>query len=507
MKNTSEHVDLRVLERTAKYETRPPKRKKVGVIVAAIIVIGFAAILVTSLGDLLRKRIAVTVVRPSSAPATGTPAGTVVFQAAGWAEPDPFAMKVGALTTGVVREVLVQESDVIRAGDVVARLVDEDAKIALSAADAALERAEAEMRRSADEARFTHESFDLALDLEENVRTAAAELAGKTAETARRAETVRRGAAEVQVAVEELATQEFLAKEGAAGPRQVELAKAKVESARAALATMEAEKSLADADLEKAKARVQRLDREKATRIEDKKAVALADRQAETAKAAVAEARAARDLAALTLDRTSIRAPAAGVVLARVAVPGNVVGPSAEHETICTLWDPQHLRVRVDIPQAEIRRVSMGQEVLVTSEARPNDPYRGRVIRIVQAADIQKVTMQVHVKIETGDALIRPEMLVQARFLAPKPETRPANADAAADRTVVRVPARLVLEGGFVWVVAPDALRAKKKKVEVGPKIGDAIEITSGVNVTDKLIDEGREALEDGSPIQIRTEN
>ncbi len=64
-------------------------------------------------------------------PAEGNVKGAVTVQAAGWLEADPYKSYVTALTDGIVREVLVLEGETVRAGQVVARLVDEDSSLAV----------------------------------------------------------------------------------------------------------------------------------------------------------------------------------------------------------------------------------------------------------------------------------------------------------------------------------------------------------------------------------------
>ena len=75
-------------------------------------------------------------------------APTVLAQAPGWIEADPFAITLPALAEGVVKEVLIVEGQRVEAGQVVVKMVDEDAKLAVSAAAAELESAEAEVRRA-----------------------------------------------------------------------------------------------------------------------------------------------------------------------------------------------------------------------------------------------------------------------------------------------------------------------------------------------------------------------
>ena len=59
-------------------------------------------------------------------------------QAPGWLEADPFYVACTSLADGVVDEMLVLEGDYVEEGQVVARLVDDDASLALARAEADL---------------------------------------------------------------------------------------------------------------------------------------------------------------------------------------------------------------------------------------------------------------------------------------------------------------------------------------------------------------------------------
>jgi len=84
-------------------------------------------------------RVAPVVGRPGSAEEAGGGEGVgAVVQAPGWIEPDPYAATVQALEQGVVREVLVLEGEMVGLGQVVARLIDDEAKLELRAAEAAV---------------------------------------------------------------------------------------------------------------------------------------------------------------------------------------------------------------------------------------------------------------------------------------------------------------------------------------------------------------------------------
>mgnify|MGYP005854115621 CR=1 FL=1 len=77
--------------------------------------------------------------------ASGGGGGSIVVQAAGWVEADPYYIGVSALAEGVIEKILVLDGQRVSAGQVVARLVDRDARLALARAAAEVESAKAEL--------------------------------------------------------------------------------------------------------------------------------------------------------------------------------------------------------------------------------------------------------------------------------------------------------------------------------------------------------------------------
>jgi HlyD family secretion protein len=486
-----------------------PRRRALRWLVPFVLLAGFAAVLLSTLGHLFRGVSHVTVIRPQPASGASAPAGSSLLQRSGWVEPDPFAVQATALTSGVVREMLVLEGDVVTAGQPLARLVDEKAKLDLERADAALAKAKADASRAAVERDVAQASFDAALEVTEAEATAKAALAGRTAESERRAAAAKEAAAKVRVAEEELALAKYLAENGGAGPRQVELAQAKLEAEQAGLDSMKADAALASAEVEKAKARLVRATRERELRLADRLRRDGAVAAAQLADAAVKEAESMRASASLELDRMVVKAPVAGVVLQRLAAPGTMVGVESR-EAVATLYDPSSLRVRVDVEQSEVAKVAVGQSVQVKSPMRPEKLYDGDVIRVVRLANVEKVTLQVHVKVREPDAALRPEMLVEARFLAKSAGERTSGdaepAAAGLAPGAVWIPSRLLVErdgSASVWLVDALTGRAALRKVDVAQREGDRALVRSGLNVSDKLIDEGREQLRGDDALMV----
>lgn len=490
-------IDLSKLSRPADEGTHipSPRRRWLWWLVPIVLLFGFGLVFFDTVRRLLEEEVPVTVVRPRPSAATTTSAGEVIFQTAGWVQPDPYRIRVTALADGVIQKLLVQESDVVKKGDPVALLVPDDANLALARAEAALAAARAEEQAAQVELDNAKEAFEAAIEVTEARDVARAAVRGREAEQKHRAEAVREGEAAVRVATEELKTQRYLRQQNAAGPWQVELAEAKVDEAEARLAILRSDAALAVADAETARANRTRAERDFELRLAERLRVGRAEAALPKAKAKVAEAEALRDEAKLRLERMTVRATADGIVLSRDADQGTVVGPRASDASVCHLYDPKSLRVRVDVPQNQVARASVGQRAEIRCDVRRNEPYRGEVIRVVQTADIQKVTLEVQVRILDPDGLIKPEMLAQVAVFGDGDDDR------SAPSSAVTIPARCLV-GDSVWVVDADG-RAARRLVRTGTRTGEDVVVTSGLNLSDKVIDGGAGRVEPGTPVRV----
>lgn len=500
MSQVRSDVDLSALARPEP-SVEPPRRSKLRVLVPLVLLLGFAGVLASTLTDLFRPTREVTVVRPTTPTADQLETlgeGTVVVQASGWVEPDPFPVHVPALANGVVEELLVQESDEVEAGQVVARMIDDDARIASDSAKAELAIREAELAQARARRDIARERLEAALEVTEALDTARARHDGAREAAARRAAAVAEGEARLALAEDELVVQRELEEAGTSGVRQVELAQGAADEARGRLEGLRAEAALAEAEVRAARARLTRAEGDHELRFDDRLEAELAEAQMDHAQAEVRRAVAVLEEAELRLSRMEIRSPVDGVVLERLTNPGTVLSVQVEGQAVCSLYDPDSLRIRVDVPQPDVERLFVGQRAEIDAESRRGRPYAGEVLRVVQKADISKVTLEAHVRVLDPDGLLKPDMLAQVRFLG-RP-SREGEEEVEADR-VVLIPRRVV-EDGHVWVVGSGD-EAERRRVELGPEHGDRVEVRSGLDLTAKVIDGGRNALEPGDRVEV----
>ena len=246
--------------------------------------------------------------------------------------------------------------------------------------------------------------------------------------------------------------------------------------------------------------------------IDEQRAVDETAAQVAAAKAQVAAAEAALDVARLALERTVIRAPIAGKILALTSSPGTKLmglapAAMADASTVVTMYDPASLQVRADVRLEDVPRVVVGQKVRIETPA-VKEPLTGQVITATSLADIQKNTLQVKVAIDNPPAVIRPDMLVQVTFLAPP---QPATSSQAEPVMRIAAPKSLINgsgESATAWVADVSASIAELRQLTLGQPISEElVEVKSGLSIGDRLIATGREQLKPGQRIRILKED
>jgi RND family efflux transporter MFP subunit len=181
-------------------------------------------------------------------------------------------------------------------------------------------------------------------------------------------------------------------------------------------------------------------------------------RQVEVARAQLA-------LASLGVANTEVRAPFAGVIIAKAAQPGEVISPISAgggftRTGIGTLVDMQSLEVQVDVNEANIGRLLPGQPVHAVLNAYPDWRIPGRLLAIIPTADRSKATVRVRVALDQRDPRILPDMGVRVSFL------QAADDAAADDDGGFWVPSRaLVGDGAEAALYVVDDSRARRVAV------------------------------------------
>ena len=404
------------------------------IVVPAVVAVALGAAVLASARQVLRPATPIDV-RPvvftgTSAPTqpdrTASRRGATVL-APGWIEADPFYVACTALTDGVIEQMLVLEGQRVEAGQVVARLVAQDAELALAATAGDLATAEAQLAVVEADVRAARTNWENPVERERAVGVWTAALAEIEAELVQLPALVDVEQARLQRHREELSRARTALERGGATHIEVIILDKQTAAQAATVEAIRATGAILAARRDRRKAEVTAATRNFELRVDERRELDAAEAMARRARAVVARARARRDADKLRLQRMVIRAPITGLVQRRLKVPGDKImlgmdDPYSAH--LLHLYDPEHLQVRVDVPLADAAGIFVGQRCEVIVDILPDVVFAGDVTRITHEADLQKNTLQVKVRVADPDPMLKPEMLTRVRFLADGGEPR-----------------------------------------------------------------------------------
>lgn len=250
---------------------------------------------------------------------------------------------VAAKSPGRIKDILVDEGDLVKAGDALARM----------------DTAELQARRRQGEAQLQRASI--------GVDTAKTLIVQREAERTAAAAVVTQREAEHDVAQRTLARSEQLAASNTISQQILDNGRAAERSAAAAVAAAEAQLAAGEAAINAAKALV--ID----------------------AEAAVDAAHAAIEAIDMEIDDGTLRAPRDGRVQYRVAQPGEVLGSGGR---VLNLVDLGDVSMTFFLPTAEAGRVAMGTEVRLVLDAAPQYVIPAKATFVADVAQFTPKTVE-----------------------------------------------------------------------------------------------------------------
>ena len=215
--------------------------------------------------------------------------------------------------------------------------------------------------------------------------------------------------------------------------------------------------------------------------------VALAELDALAAQKARAEV--SLSTARIGLERTRITAPMDGTVVAVVVEAGQTINSIQSAPTLVKLANLDRMLIKAEISEADVVRVTPGQEVAFTILGRPDQGFRATLRDIEPAPDEIKTSDTIStdaaiyynglMEVENPDQTLRIGMTTQVSIIL----------DSARD--VLRIPASALQGDGdaaTVQVWNPAAATSQTRKVTVGLNDRVWAEIRSGLAEGDLVV-------------------
>jgi len=195
------------------------------------------------------------------------------------------------------------------------------------------------------------------------------------------------------------------------------------------------------------------------------------------------------------IEKTVVRAPFTGSIDDVITDQGSVVVPGQSQ--LFRIVNLKDMYIETDVPERYITNVNVGKEVLVEF------PILGKTVdsKVRQAGNFinpANRTFKVEVGIPNYDGNIKPNLTAKLKIN-----------DYTNDKAIL-IPQSIISENAegeqYVYTItnkSGDKAIAKQVIIETGKTQGDYIEITSGLDNNEEIIDEGARSVKDGQEIKI----
>jgi len=223
--------------------------------------------------------------------------------------------------------------------------------------------------------------------------------------------------------------------------------------------------------------------------------------EAQNRQGVLSQRRAELNLAKAQLADSVLRAPFAGAIEERRAAPGDYVSAGTV-AMVLVRTDP--LRLRLSVPEREAEGLQVGLPVRLSVGESPSNAMgespaatkasdqedadagsgsivpsgiEGRIARLGPSITEASRTLDIEVEIPNGDGALRPGSFARAEIVV-----------RAADPAVLVPASSVVSFAGVDKVISVDKGKAVEKRVRLGRKSGDQVEIVSGLAAGESVV-------------------
>jgi multidrug efflux system membrane fusion protein len=215
--------------------------------------------------------------------------------------------------------------------------------------------------------------------------------------------------------------------------------------------------------------------------------------QLDRARAAVAAAAAARDLALKDQRDSEVRVDYAGVIDKKSVDTGQYVNAG---DSLATLVDTRRLKLSFKVAESESARLEVGSRITFEVKALPGRQFEGSLYHVGEVADPSSRMVECLAWVDNRDKALRPGYFAEVT----------AEIEERRDSIVVPQTAVLPTERGFVAFVVGAGDVAEERRVRLGLYTRDGgVEVLEGLGPGDPLIVRGASLLKHGMPVSVRT--
>ncbi len=191
-----------------------------------------------------------------------------------------------------------------------------------------------------------------------------------------------------------------------------------------------------------------------------------------------------------------IKAPFDGDLGIRQINVGDYVNTGA---TIVTLTDLSQLYTNFSLPEQTLSRLSVGQKVLINTDANPGRDFEATITTIEPQVTADTRAIKVQATLDNRERMLRPGMFANVRVVLPPQPNTLTVPETAVDYTVY---------GDSVFVAVnekaqdgKDQLTVKRTPVKIGDRTRNRVEIREGLKAGDRVVVSGQLKLSNGAAV------
>ncbi|MGA7110011.1 MAG: efflux RND transporter periplasmic adaptor subunit [Terracidiphilus sp.] len=191
-----------------------------------------------------------------------------------------------------------------------------------------------------------------------------------------------------------------------------------------------------------------------------------------------------------------VYAPFDGVVTARNVDTGQLIDQGAANQ-LFHMQALQVLRVYTNVPQAYAPAAKIGSKIDITFPEHPGKVYQATLVRTASAIDPVSRTLLVELDVNNSKRELLPGSLAQVHFKSPSLE----------QTYIVPVSALIFRRQGMQVATLVDGNKAHLAEVTIGVDDGATVQIISGLNAGDKVIQDPPDSIIEGEKVNSEAPN
>ncbi len=198
------------------------------------------------------------------------------------------------------------------------------------------------------------------------------------------------------------------------------------------------------------------------------------------------------------VGKSSIRAPFTGIIDDVIKDEGTVVGPGAGSE-VFRIVNLSNMYIEVEVPESHLPNVTPGKDVKVYFPVL-GDSVSTKIRQTGNFINPSNRSFTVEIPVPSRDGKIKPNLTARVMIN-----------DYTSDNAIL-IPQSILSENAngeqYVFLVDADSIQndpvAKKVVIKTGKTQGDYVEVLSGINEGDAIIDEGARSVKEGQKVNIK---